>query len=228
VRLCPLNKSQDPRRNLYAPLSVLVLEMAVHLAFCVLCGSSVTLVIQLLAAAESHLQLDTGVFEIQGEGNKCVAIPFDVAQQTHDLFFVHEQLAFTQRIAIEDVALFVGADVHADDEHLTVNDLTERVLEIDRTASQALDLGTHQRDSALKGLVHEIVVTRFAVKCDYLCSRLIHKTDLLFWNLQYNNKPKLLRSQVTLGLQGGKYQYIVGTHLYIVYKKGAKKVEKIK
>ena len=174
MRLCPLNKSQDPRRNLYAPLLISFLEMAVHLALCILCGGSVAFVVQLLASAQSHLEFDFGVLKIQREGNQRASVALDAAKQAHDLFFVHEQLALAQRIAVEYVALFVGADMHTDDPHLTVDDLAEGIFEIDRAASQALDLGAYQRNTALKGLVHEIVVTRLAVYGDYLCSRLIH------------------------------------------------------
>ena len=77
---------------------------AVNLTARVLIGCVLPLVIELLALAQRDLDLDAGVFQINGERNDGVAVELDLGGQPLDLTLVHEQAARADRVLIEDVA----------------------------------------------------------------------------------------------------------------------------
>ena len=114
----------------------------------------------------AQLQLHPAVLEVDGQGDQGHAVLHDPGLELADLLFVHQQPPDPVRVAVEDVALFVGADVHAPDEELAVLDDAEGILEIQRSSADALDLGARQLDARLVAFQHEIVVERFAVRCD--------------------------------------------------------------
>ena len=64
---------------------------AVNLTARVLIGGVLPLVIELFALAQRDLDLDAGVFQINGERNDGVAVELDLGGQPLDLTLVHEQ-----------------------------------------------------------------------------------------------------------------------------------------
>ena len=91
-----------------------------------------------------------------------------------NLALMQQQLLLAQRIGVEDVALLVGADVHAADQHLAVLDDGEALLEVHAPLAHALDLRAVQLHAALDALLDEVIVERLFVLChglDALCAR---------------------------------------------------------
>ena len=79
---------------------------------------------------------------------------------------MHQQLARTDGVAVKDVALFIGGDVHLLDEQLAVLDVAPAVLEVNLSQPQRFDLGAAQLDAGLIGLLHKIVMPRLSVDRD--------------------------------------------------------------
>ena len=71
-------------------------------------------------------------------------------------------------VFVEDVALFIGADVHPQDGQLPVLDETEGVLQVHIAHADGLDLGARQLDAGLELLLDEVVVIGFLVSCHLL------------------------------------------------------------
>jgi hypothetical protein len=76
---------------------------------------------------------------------------------------MHQQLALASRLFIEDIALFIGAYVHTDDEKLAVLDRAVAILEIYRALTDAFDLCTEKSDARFVFFVYEIVVICFFI-----------------------------------------------------------------
>ena len=104
--------------------------------------------------------------------------------ELHDLALVHQKLAVAERLAVEDVAFFVGAYVHSDDEKLAVFDRAVGILKVYRALTDAFYLCAEKSDARFVFLIHEIVVVGFFILCDYFVSAflLCHADILLaFW-----------------------------------------------
>ena len=138
------------------------LHVALGGAFC----HVLALVVELFALAETDLHLDAAVLEIQADGDQRIAGLLDDAVETSDLLFVHEQLAHAHRVAVEDVALLIGRDVHAVDKDFALVDRAPAVLEVDPALTDGFDLGAEQLDACLVALFDKIVVPRLFVLRD--------------------------------------------------------------
>lgn len=148
--------------------AVLAFHGAVDVAFGIPRGGAGALVVELFALAEAQLQLDPPALEVERERHQGVALQLDLLREPPDLVFVRQQLAGAHRIPVEDVALFVGADVHALHHQFAVLHLDPGVLEVDRAGAQAFDLGAHQGDAGLQRLDHKVFVTGLPVHRDGL------------------------------------------------------------
>ena len=133
---------------------------AVDLTARVLIGGVLPLVIELFALAQRDLDLDAGVFQINGERNDGVAVELDLGGQPLDLTLVHEQAARADRVLIEDVALFIGADMHLPHPELSVLHAAPGVLEVQGAKPDGLDLRAEQLNARLEALLDEIFMKR--------------------------------------------------------------------
>ena len=163
------------------------LHGAVDLTLGVTLGGGLTLVIELFALGKTQLDFDPGVGEIDGQGDESHAVLFDGAVQAHDLALVHEQLTRAAGILVENIALFIGADVHAVDGKLPVLDDAVGVLQVDVALTDGLDLCPHKGDARLELFQNEIVVVSFTVFGDDLDAVACHGgTSFLKGSLHYN------------------------------------------
>ena len=80
-----------------------------------------------------------------------------------DLPLVHQQPPGPDRILVENIALFVGGDVHAMDEQLPVLHGAVGVLQVQRAGPDRLDLRAEQLHTGLVPILHEVVVEGLAV-----------------------------------------------------------------
>ena len=140
-----------------------VLEAALDFTVRFRLGDGIPLIVQLFASAKSDLNLEPGAFEIDLERNQGITLLGDEALELHDLLFVHEQAAVAKGLAVENIAVLVGADVDTDGVELTVLNRAVGILEVDATAADALDLGSVELDPCLVLLVDEVVVICFFV-----------------------------------------------------------------
>ena len=200
-----------PKLNLVSVLTVAALGLAAALVSIVFClmlekthhyaakyfkneylrtavGGAVALVMELLALAQAQLHLDAAVLEIQRQGDQRDAVLHDAGLEFQYFPLVHQQALGAHGVTVKDVAVLVGADVHAAGEKLTVFDGAEGVLEVYLPGADRLDLGPEKLDPGLKALEHEIFMKRLAVGCDLLGSRLLrHAAHFLSRNRAYYN-----------------------------------------
>ena len=164
-----------------------ILQSSLDLAIGIVLGDRIALVVELFASTEPELNLYARAREIEREGNKGNSLLRDETEKLEDLALVHQKLALTHRVAIEDISVLIGTDVHTDDEKLAVLEVAVGVLEIDRACAQTFDLRAEKLDARLVFFVHEIVVIRFFVLGNYLMPALFISQNghLLFsvWNI---------------------------------------------
>ena len=153
---------------------VLFLHRALHVALGGAFCHVLALVVELFALAETDFDLSFAFIEINRQRYERQPLLAGNAEQPHDLPAVHQQFAHTQRIAVEDIALFVGTDVHAVDEYFPVSDIAPGVLEIDLALPDGLDFRSAQDDTGLDLLEYEVVVVGFAVCRNGLLLRFLH------------------------------------------------------
>ena len=76
---------------------------------------------------------------------------------------MQEQLFFAQRVAVEDVAVLVGADIHLLDENLAALDRCVGIGKVDLARADGFHLRAEELNSGFQNLVYEIIVPRFLV-----------------------------------------------------------------
>ena len=155
-------------------IEIFVSHGAVHLPLGVPSGDGFTLVVGLFTLAKAQLHLDAAVLEVEGQGDEGVAVLLLQRLQLADLPFVHQKALGAVGVAVEDIALLVGGDVHLVGVDLAVLGHAEGVLQIGLSAADGLDLGTEQLDTGLVALLHEIVVEGLAVLHRRLDAFLFH------------------------------------------------------
>ena len=89
---------------------------------------------------------------------------------------MQKQLSHPQRIAVKDIALFIGTDVHPVDEYFPVFDAAPCILEIDLALTDGLDLRAAQDDTGLDLLKYEVVVVGLAIGRNRLFLHILHVT----------------------------------------------------
>ena len=104
-------------------LTALLFHGAVDVPFCFPRRHIGSLVIELFAFAHTKLQLYFTTFEIKLQGDQCISLQLLLLLQVFDLPFMHQQLAFTHRVPVKNVAFLIWADVHAQNIQLTAIDL---------------------------------------------------------------------------------------------------------
>lgn len=164
-------------------LSVACLHCTVDLTLCIALCRGLALVVELLTLGDTDLDLDSRILEIEGEGDQRVTVALGQHLQLGDLALVHEQLAYTQRIFIEDIALFIGADMASVEEELTVFDNAEAILQIDCALAQGFDLCAEELNACFVSILDKIVVPGLAVQRNDLCAFLCQDRHLLLYNM---------------------------------------------
>ena len=159
----------------FAILQIPFFHDAVDLALRIAFGAALTLVVKLLALAETKLDLDPAVLEIERQRNQGDAILHDAGLELDNLTLVHQQTPRPYRVTVKDVAVFVGADMHTADKQLAVLDGTEAVLQVDLAGTDRLDLGTGKLNPRLKALEHEIFMKRLTVVGDLFYAKLLRQ-----------------------------------------------------
>ena len=138
------------QRTFNFPLSCLVLQV-------------LTLVIGMLAGSQCQFKFGLAMLEIDLERHQGKALLPGLAEQLHDLSLMHQQLARTQRIVIEDISLFIGTDMHILHKNLAIPDDCIAVLEIGPARPQGLYFRPLQSQTGLIGLMDKEIMTCLAI-----------------------------------------------------------------
>ncbi|MNF99465.1 hypothetical protein D3C84_823610 [compost metagenome] len=86
-----------------------------------------------------------------------------------NLRLMQQQLASACRVRrVVPVPLLERADVHVVDEHLTVTNRCERIVDIGSAVADRLDLRTGQHDARFIRFLDEIVMRCFLILCQRL------------------------------------------------------------
>ncbi len=125
----------------------------------------------MFAPRKSDFDLTFTVFQINGQRHNRMPLCRNRGRKLQNFLFMQQELASAQRIAIEDIALFIRADVHPVDKGLSVLDVHIRFLDTAFAESDRFDLGSVQLNTALVFLFYEIIVVRLFIICDqlYIC-----------------------------------------------------------
>ena len=102
-----------------------------------------------------------------------------------------QQLSFAKRVTIEDIALFIGAYMHADDENLSVLNLGIGVLDIDFTHTNTLHLGPDKSDTALIGIFDEVFMPCLSIFTEELDSRLYRHIAMKLKSIRSADYPMI-------------------------------------
>ena len=121
-------------------------------------GHGVALVVQVLAYAHAQVQLHAAVLQIHVQRHQCVALALHRAAQLADLTLVEQKTLGPQRVGVEDVALLIGADVHALNEDFPVLDHSEALFQVHLALAHGLDFRAFQLDAALDAFLDEVIV----------------------------------------------------------------------
>lgn len=111
--------------------------------------SCVPLVIELFTFCQTDFYLHTGILEIEGQRDQRIAVLLDPAVQPHNFPFVHQQPPVPPRLSVKDVPFFVGGNVHAVDEKLSVLYLTKGVFQIHPASADGFHFGAAQFNPGL-------------------------------------------------------------------------------
>ena len=112
----------DPPSKSFHPLISSFAQVALDGSLGILLCGGLTLVIELLALAQTDLELRSAVFEVHAQGNYRKTLLLDLGIQAADLFFVEKQPLGSQRVAGEYIAVLLRTDVDAVRQHLAVLD----------------------------------------------------------------------------------------------------------
>lgn len=199
---------QNPRRNLYIPvwkqefkrleardLVVTLLYGAFYVSLSRLGGHVVTLVVELFTLAQPHLNLYHRPLEVYGNRYQRKPLLLYLAQKLHYLLFVEQQLPDPHWVAVEDIAVVVGRDVHALYPKLAVVDRTPAVLEVYTAAAYGLDLRAHKLYTRLVAVKDKIFVPRLAVFGDSFERSFIHNKRPFLHNVDTAVTEAFRRSQ---------------------------------
>lgn len=163
-RFLPLKACRKCAKSAVRRHFLLLAKRPLDIALRVLLGRGFTLVVVLLAFAETDETLGVAVANVHLKRHDRVAFLLGLAVQLVNLRFVHEQLARPRRVGrIEPVALGERADMHVMQENLAVPDRREGVVQVRAAAPKRLDLRAGQHHARLEGFFDEVIVRRFLV-----------------------------------------------------------------
>ena len=170
-----LIRGRIPRRNLYIPiyyaqlqnelriLTILLFNSALNVALCGSFCHVLALVVELFALAQADLHFNFAVLKVEAYGNQRIAgLLYDPVKAV-DFLFVHKQLPYAHRVAVEDIAVLIRRDVHSVDEDLSVNYRAPAVLQVHSAQPYRLDLGAAELNPCLIAFIYKIIMMRLFV-----------------------------------------------------------------
>ena len=122
--------------------SISIFHSALDLSVRILARHILALIVKLLSSAKADRHLYVRALEIKREGNEGESISCDKSRKLHYLTLMHKKLSRAKGIAVEYIALFIGAYMYAEREKLA-----------DRYAAEVAD-GVN---AAAKGYIDDVI-----------------------------------------------------------------------
>src|SRR5512137_198448 len=117
------------------------------------------LLVLAFAAGQGELDLDLApVADEDARRDESEAALLRLAGQALDLAPVEQELALAERVMVEDVGRFVGADMALDQEHLARADLGVALLERDPAGPDRFHLAPDEGQAGFEGLEDDVIV----------------------------------------------------------------------
>ena len=143
-------------------------------------GNVLTLIVKLLSFGQSNLHFYKTSFEVYFHWNNRVSFLRDLTDHLLNLFLVHQKLAPPERIFVENISLFIWADMHTIEDHLPIFNMDKGFLDAALAHAHGLYFGSSKSDTGFKSLFEKIIVIDFFI-VGYLLLRLFrHPGSLLF------------------------------------------------
>ena len=139
------------------------LYSAFNVSLCRLCSHVITLVVELFTLAKPNLDFYHRTLEIYRYRYKSKPLLLNLAQKLHYLLFVEQKLPDPHWVAVENVAVVVGRNVHTLYPKLAVVDRTPAVFQVNSASAYGLDLRTHKLNARLVAVEDKIFMPRLAV-----------------------------------------------------------------
>src|ERR1035438_8441328 len=130
---------------------------------CRLTPFCLALVPVLLAFRQSQLHLYPAVAEVTPRRGQRQSLLLRLSDEFVQLILVHQQLPRAQGFMVEDVAVFVRADVRIDQPEFAIFYQPVGVLEVSSSGAHGFHFGSAQGDTGFKLLQQKVVVRRGAV-----------------------------------------------------------------
>ena len=125
-------------------------------------------IINLLTAAEAHVELYEAAFKVEVEGHKGIALFLDFSEQAVNFPSMEEKLSVSKRVLVKNISPLIGVDVHTYDETLSVSYLTEGLLNGSLSEAERFDFRSEKLNAALEAFHHEKIMKSLFVVCDLL------------------------------------------------------------
>ena len=127
-----------------------------------------TLIINLLTAAEAHIELYEASFKIEAEGHKGIALFLDFSEQAVNFPPVQKEFPISKRIFIENISPLIGVDMHTYNEAFSVSNLTKGLLNGSLSEAERFDFRSEKLNAAFQAFLHEKIMESLFVVCDLL------------------------------------------------------------
>ena len=127
-----------------------------------------TLIINLLTAAETHIELYEASLKVEAEGHKGIALFLDFSEQAVNFPPVQKEFPISKRIFIENISPLIGIDVHTYDKTLPVSNLTKGLLNGSLSEAERFDFRSEKLNAAFQTFLHEKIMESLFVVCDLL------------------------------------------------------------
>ena len=127
-----------------------------------------TLIVNLLTAAEAHVKFYEASLKVETEGHKGIALFLDFSEQAVNFSSMEEKLSVSKRVLVKNISTLIGVDVHAYDETLSISNLTKGLLNGSLSETERFDFRSEKLNAALEAFLHEKIMESFFVVCDLL------------------------------------------------------------
>ena len=87
-----------------------------------------TFIVEIFTFTKAECYLYPAALEIKCHRYKGEPLLLDLAEKAHYLALMQQQLSYSQGVAVKDIALLIGGDMHSLYPHLTVIDRAPRIL----------------------------------------------------------------------------------------------------
>ncbi len=135
---------------------------------------SIALIVKLFAFCKRDIELDKLPRQMHVKRHDGVSVAGNLPEKTQDFSLVQKKLSDTQRVFVENIALFVRRNMHPVYKYLPIVYLAVAFLKIYLSLTNAFYLCSAQLDARFDFFLYEILVMCFLVLCEYSRALFFH------------------------------------------------------